>query len=109
SLAIVRLWGLLLMRFCPGSARVLSPARSSCNILFMASAFMFATGIENSAPTIENGRVRVDEMESCGHYQHWKTDFDAVQDLGLCFLRYGVPLHRAFLGPQQYDWSFADV
>ena len=69
---------------------------------------MFATGIENSIPKIKNGSVRVDEMEVCGHYKHWKTDFDCVEDLGIRFLRYGPPLHTAFLGPGQYDWSFAD-
>ena len=37
---------------------------------------MFATGIENSIPTIDNGRTRVDQMESCGHYRHWRLDFD---------------------------------
>jgi beta-glucosidase len=38
----------------------------------MAEMFLFATGIENSSPTIDHGRVRVDEMESCGHYQRYK-------------------------------------
>jgi len=75
----------------------------------MVPAFMFATGIENSSPTIQNGRVRVDEMERCRHYQYWQTDFDKVQELGICFLRYGVPLHRAFLGAKRFDWSFADL
>jgi beta-glucosidase len=70
---------------------------------------MFATGIENSIPTIRNGRERVDEMEKCGHYRHWRTDFDLVEELGLQFLRYGVPLHRAWLGPGRYDWEFADA
>ncbi len=72
-------------------------------------AFMFATGVENSIPTIQNGRVRVDEMESCGHYQQWSTDFDKVQELGIKFLRYGPPLHKAYLGPDRYDWSFSDT
>ena len=54
---------------------------------------MFATGIENSIPTINNGRIRVDQMESCGHYKHWKLDFDCVEELGLHYLRYGPPLH----------------
>ena len=36
----------------------------------MAFPFLFATGIENSNPTIDHGRVRVDELEKCGHYQH---------------------------------------
>jgi hypothetical protein len=70
--------------------------------------FMFATGIENSVPTINGGRVRVDQMDSCGHYQHWRTDFDLVQDLGISFLRYGPPIHTTFLGKGRYDWSFAD-
>ena len=75
----------------------------------MVPAFIFATGIENSSPTIQHGRVRVDEMERCRHYQYWETDFDKVQELGICFLRYGVPLHRTFLGTDRFDWSFADV
>jgi beta-glucosidase/6-phospho-beta-glucosidase/beta-galactosidase len=68
-----------------------------------APAFMFATGIENSAPTIQGWRVRVDEMEKCGHYEHWRTDFELVQELGIRFLRYGPPLHRTFLGPARMD------
>jgi beta-glucosidase/6-phospho-beta-glucosidase/beta-galactosidase len=70
---------------------------------------MFATGIENSIPTIDNGRARVDQMESCGHYRHWRTDFDCVEELGIHFLRFGPPLHRTFLAPDRYDWEFADL
>ena len=44
--------------------------------------FMFATGIENSHPTIDQGRTRVDEMESCRHYARWQEDFALVQELG---------------------------
>ena len=68
--------------------------------------FMFATGIENSYPTIGSGRV--DEMEKCGHYARWEQDFELVRDLGLRFLRYGPPLHRTWIGEGRYDWSFAD-
>lgn len=70
--------------------------------------FMFATGIENSAPTIQGGKVRMDEMEKCGHYDKWRLDFELVQELGIRYLRYGPPIHRTFLGPRRYDWSFAD-
>jgi beta-glucosidase len=73
-----------------------------------APLFMFATGIENSYPTIDNGRTRVDEMEKCGHYRHWRTDFDLLGDLNIRYLRYGPPIHRTWLGEGQYDWSFAD-
>ena len=70
---------------------------------------MFCTGIENSIPTINNGRTRVDQMDSCGHYLRWREDFDLVQDMGIQFLRYGPPIHRTFLGPGKYDWEFADL
>jgi beta-glucosidase len=69
---------------------------------------MFATGIENSVPTINNGRTRIDQMDSCGHYRMWQTDFDLVEEMGLRFLRYGPPIHTTYLGPDRYDWSFAD-
>lgn len=69
---------------------------------------MFATGIENSIPTIQNGAHRVDEMEKCGHYRAWRTDFQLVKELEIRFLRYGPPLHRTWLGPGRYDWDFAD-
>ena len=74
----------------------------------MFRGFIFATGIENSTPTIQNGKVRVDELEKCGHYKYWKKDFELVEDLGIRFLRYGTPLYSTFLGENKYDWSFAD-
>lgn len=70
--------------------------------------FMFATGIENSYPTIKGGK-RIDQMEKCRHYENWRTDFDLVQDLGVCFLRYGPPIHKTWLGDGRYDWEFADM
>ncbi|MDF2983285.1 family 1 glycosylhydrolase [Blastomonas sp.] len=71
--------------------------------------FMFATGIENSIPTVDNGRVRVDEMEKCGFYTNWRTDFDLLEEIGIRFLRYGPPLHRTFLAAERFDWEFADL
>ncbi len=70
--------------------------------------FMFATGVENSYPTIDNGRHRIDQMEKCGHYKHWQTDFELLHELDIRYLRYGPPIHRVWLGPERYDWDFAD-
>lgn len=73
--------------------------------------FMFATGIENSYPTIllPNGTTkRVDEMEKAGHYQRWREDFRLVKESGMRFLRYGPPLYKTHLAPGQYDWHFTD-
>jgi beta-glucosidase len=69
--------------------------------------FMFATGIENSYPTIANG-VRIDQMEKCGHYTQWEEDLHLTREMGLRYLRWGPPLHRVFLGPGRYDWEWTD-
>jgi hypothetical protein len=73
-----------------------------------AHRFMFATGIENSYPTIKSGSIRVDELETGGHYKHWETDFALLQDLDISYLRYGPPIHRTWLAHDRYDWDFAD-
>ena len=70
--------------------------------------FLFATGVECSYPTIDHGRTRRDQMEECGHYARWREDLALVHELGLRWLRYGLPYHRTHLGPGRYDWSFAD-
>jgi beta-glucosidase/6-phospho-beta-glucosidase/beta-galactosidase len=73
--------------------------------------FMFATGIENSYPTVKlpDGKCfRVDEMAKTGHYQQWREDFQLVKDLGIEHLRYGPPYYSSHLGPGRYDWTFAD-
>jgi len=72
--------------------------------------FMFATGIENSYPTIEvNGhKKRIDSMQKCRHYDRWREDFQLTKSLGIQYLRYGPPLYKTHLGPGKFDWSFAD-
>jgi beta-glucosidase/6-phospho-beta-glucosidase/beta-galactosidase len=74
-----------------------------------ALPFMFATGVENSSPTIGHGRIRRDQMAECGHYDQWKADFALVKDMGIRYLRYGVPLYRTWLGADRYDWEFSDL
>ncbi len=71
---------------------------------------MFATGIENSYPTvfINGKKVRVDELEKTGHYKRWQEDFGLVKDLGIEYLRYGPPYFSTHIGPGKYDWTFAD-
>jgi len=75
------------------------------------ATFMFATGVENSYPTIalaDGRRKRVDEMEKCGHYQRWEEDFHLVRDLGIEYLRYGPPYYSTHVGAGRYDWEFTD-
>ena len=70
--------------------------------------FMFATGIECSYPTIDGGRWRIDQLAETKHYKYWRRDLELVRELGLKYLRYGLPLHLTFLGENEFDWSFAD-
>ncbi len=72
---------------------------------------MFATGIENSYPTImwEGKRFRVDEMEKTGHYQRFREDFALVKEMDISFLRYGPPYYKTHTGPGRYDWDFTDA
>ncbi|MCU1330946.1 MAG: family 1 glycosylhydrolase [Bryobacterales bacterium] len=74
------------------------------------STFLFATGIENSYPTIQvNGKtLRQDELQKTRHYDRWRDDFRILQELGINCLRYGPPYHLTHLGPGRYDWTFAD-
>lgn len=74
--------------------------------------FMFATGIENSYPTIAlpDGRTkRIDEMAKAGHYEWWERDFELVRELGIDYLRYGPPYYMTHVGPGAYDWEFTDA
>jgi beta-glucosidase/6-phospho-beta-glucosidase/beta-galactosidase len=73
--------------------------------------FMFATGLECSYPVIRDAqgrRLRIDEYEKTGHYERWREDFGLVKEMGIRFLRYGVPYYRAHRGPGRYDWGFMD-
>ncbi|RZJ33798.1 MAG: glycoside hydrolase family 1 protein [Flavobacterium sp.] len=74
----------------------------------MAPTFLFATGIENSSPTINNGKTRIDEAAKCKHYQFWQKDFELVAEMGITFLRYGPALYNTYLGPNKFDWEFCD-
>ena len=73
--------------------------------------FLFATGIENSYPTIagRDGRPRrIDEMEKCGHYARWAEDFALAKATGVRALRWGPPYYRVHVGASRYDWSWSD-
>ena len=53
-------------------------------------------------------KKRVDEMAKAGHYERWKEDFNLVKDMGIEFLRYGLPYYKVHTAPNQYDWLFTD-
>ena len=70
-------------------------------------SFLFATGIENSYPTLPGGR-RIDQMEKCGHYARWEEDFALVREMGLGALRYGPAYYRTHVALNRFDWASCD-
>jgi beta-glucosidase/6-phospho-beta-glucosidase/beta-galactosidase len=72
--------------------------------------FMFATGVENSYPTIEwqGKNFRQDEFAKTRHYERWKDDFEILTELGIEHLRYGPPYYSTHTGAGKYDWDFTD-
>lgn len=73
-----------------------------------ANCFIFATGIECSYPTLEQGRWRRDQMEATGHYARWQEDFELARQVGVSHLRYGPPLHLILRGPNRFEWDHID-
>jgi beta-glucosidase len=73
----------------------------------MSTPFFFATGIENSYPTLATG-ARIDQMAKCGHYERWKEDFTLVRELGLNALRYGPAYYLTHVGPDRFNWDSCD-
>ncbi len=72
--------------------------------------FAWGSGEECSAPTVlHEGRVvRVDEMESTGHYRNLDLDLSLAAGLGVDVWRYGIPWHRVEKAPGEYDWELWD-
>lgn len=73
-----------------------------------AGNFMFATGIECSYPTIDNGNTRRDLLEEAKHCEYWKEDLALVKEMGINVLRYGLPYYSIHIAENKYDWTFAD-
>lgn len=70
--------------------------------------FIFATGIEGSYPTVEQGKWRRDELDGSRHYDFWQRDFELAREIGATHLRYGPPSHLVFAGPGEYRWELVD-
>ena len=68
--------------------------------------FVLATGIECSAPLVD-GR-RVDELVKTGHVGRFAEDFRLARELGVHYLRYGIPFHLVNPVAGTFDWTWVD-
>ena len=54
------------------------------------------------------GRV-LDEYILTGHDRHWRSDLQLMADIGVRWLRYGIPWYRVNPAPDVFDWSWTDA
>ncbi len=95
-------------RGLPPQRRLIAPGKRTDGHRRPDHGFMFATGIECSYPTTDEGRWRRDEMAGIRHYERWSEDFELAREVGVTHVRYGPPLHLIFTAPGKYDWTWCD-
>ncbi|AIE84274.1 glycoside hydrolase family 1 [Fimbriimonas ginsengisoli Gsoil 348] len=88
-----------------------APKRSQLDDLLQPTAFLWATGIEDTFvfnPHAVTGRI-LDEYELTKHYERWREDLDLMGSLGVPAARYGIPWYKLSPDRGKWDWSFADA
>jgi beta-glucosidase len=70
--------------------------------------FVIATGIECAAP-VGPGGDQHDRPRSTGHREQYLQDFRLVRELGLRYLRWGVPFHVVAADRRRHDWTWTDL
>ncbi len=72
--------------------------------------FAWALGIEDTfVPQVRerSGRA-LDEYVLTQHDRFWREDLRMIRDIGVRYLRYGIPWYQVNPAPGQYDWSWTD-
>ena len=71
---------------------------------------IWALGIEDTFvphPAARTGRV-LDAYVLTGHDRLWRSDLQLVADIGVRWLRYGIPWYRVNPAPGVWDWTWTD-
>lgn len=73
-------------------------------------AWMWAVGIEDTfIPQVATSTGRVlDEYNLTQHDRFWRSDLQLAADLGIRWMRYGIPWYRVNPAPGVFDWSWTD-
>ncbi|MFL5679012.1 MAG: family 1 glycosylhydrolase [Chloroflexota bacterium] len=72
--------------------------------------FAWALGIEDTfVPQVaaSSGRA-LDEYVLTQHDRFWREDLRMIADIGVRYLRYGIPWYRVNPAPGRFDWSWTD-
>ena len=71
---------------------------------------IWALGIEDTfvpQAATRTGRI-LDEYVLTGHDRHWRSDLRSIADVGVQWLRYGIPWYKVNPAPGVFDWSWTD-
>ena len=72
--------------------------------------FAWALGVEDTfVPQVHarSGRV-LDEYVLTQHDRFWREDLQMIRDIGVRYLRYGIPWYQVNPAPGRFDWSWTD-
>ena len=72
--------------------------------------FAWALGIEDTfVPQVHarSGRI-LDEYVLTQHDRFWREDLRMIRDIGVRYLRYGIPWYQVNPAPGRFDWSWTD-
>src|SRR5215207_4058323 len=72
---------------------------------------IWALGIEDTfVPHADarTGRV-LDEYVLTGHDRLWRSDLQLIADIGVRWLRYGIPWYLVNPAPGVFDWTWTDA
>jgi beta-glucosidase len=72
--------------------------------------FAWTLGIEDTfVPQVHarSGRI-LDEYVLTQHDRFWREDLRMIGDIGVRYLRYGIPWYRVNPAPGRFDWSWTD-
>jgi beta-glucosidase/6-phospho-beta-glucosidase/beta-galactosidase len=72
--------------------------------------FAWALGIEDTfVPQVHarSGRI-LDEYVLTQHDRFWREDLRMIEDIGVRYLRYGIPWYQVNPAPGRFDWSWTD-
>jgi beta-glucosidase len=77
------------------------------NGLELERGFAVTTGLECSAPVVAGG-LRQDELLLTGHWQRYRRDFALIAQMGMRYVRWGVPFHVVAADPERLDWRWTE-
>jgi len=76
---------------------------------FNPDTFHWAVGIENTfIPHERPGLRALEEYELTQHYHFWREDIDRAADLGVGYIRWGIPWYRVNPERGRYHWAWVD-